>query len=121
MALVAAGSITAGCRPTATLAPAATLTWTLSPTPPHAGPATLRVVLRDARGRSLAGATVGLEGHMSHPGMAPVLASATERGPGVYDVPFAFTMPGDWILVVSALLPDGTRIERRVEVATVRP
>lgn len=121
MALVAGGSIAAGCRPTGPPAPAATLTWTLSPTPPHAGPAMLRVVLRDARGRSLAGATVGLEGHMSHPGMAPVLASATEREPGVYDVPFAFTMPGDWILLVNASLPGGTRIERRVEVTNVRP
>lgn len=120
MALVAAGSITAGCRPTAPPAPAATLTWTLSPTPPHAGPATLRVVLRDAGGASLAGATVGLEGHMSHPGMAPVLATATEREPGVYDVPFAFTMPGDWILLVNATHPEGTRIARRFDV-NVRP
>lgn len=57
---------------------------------------------------------------MSHPGMAPVLASATEHELGVYDVPFAFTMPGDWILLVNASLPGGTRIERRVEVANVR-
>lgn len=121
MALVAAGSIVAGCRPTKPPAPAVTLTWTLSPTPPRAGPATLRVVLRDTRGASLAGATVRLEGHMSHPGMAPVLAIATAREPGVYEVPFAFTMPGDWILLVNAALPDGTRIERRFDVPNVRP
>lgn len=87
----------------------------------HTGPATLRVVLRDAHGASLAGATVRLEGHMSHPGMAPVLARATEREPGVYGVPFAFSMPGDWILLLYASFADGTRIERRVDVAGVRP
>ncbi len=58
---------------------------------------------------------------MSHAGMAPVLANATESAPGVYDLRFAFTMQGDWVLLVAAVLPDGTRIERRVDVGNVRP
>jgi hypothetical protein len=58
---------------------------------------------------------------MKHPGMAPVLAAATERSPGVYDLPFAFTMQGDWVLLVSAVAPHGGRIERRIDVANVRP
>ena len=62
-----------------------------------------------------------LEGHMSHAGMAPVLADAVERTPGVYDVSFAFPMQGDWVLLVSAALADGARVERRIDVANVRP
>jgi hypothetical protein len=53
--------------------------------------------------------------------MAPVVAAAQEHEPGVYDVPFAFTMQGDWVLLVSVALPDGGRVERRIDVANVRP
>jgi hypothetical protein len=97
------------------------LTLTLRPAEPVVGPAVLTVTLRDRAGAPLQGATVRLEGHMSHAGMAPVLADATQRAPGVYEVPFAFTMQGDWVLLVSAALPDGTRVERRIDVANVRP
>jgi hypothetical protein len=58
---------------------------------------------------------------MSHAGMAPVVTDAREHAPGVYDLPFAFTMQGDWVLLVSVALPAGGRIERRIEVANVRP
>jgi hypothetical protein len=58
---------------------------------------------------------------MTHAGMAPVLANASERAPGVYDLPFAFTMQGDWVLLVSAVLKDGARVEQRIDVAGVRP
>jgi len=64
---------------------------------------------------------VKLEAHMSHAGMAPVLANASEGTAGLYAVPFTFTMQGDWVLLVSAVLPDGTRVERRIDVANVRP
>jgi hypothetical protein len=58
---------------------------------------------------------------MTHAGMAPVQADASERAPGVYDLTFAFTMQGDWVLLVSAVLKDGTRVEQRIDVAGVRP
>ena len=58
---------------------------------------------------------------MVHPGMSPVIANASERSAGEYVVPFTFTMPGDWVLIVSASLPDGRRVEKRIEVANVRP
>jgi hypothetical protein len=85
------------------------------------GPATLTVTVRDRTGVPVTNAAVRLEGHMSHPGMAPVLADGVQRKPGVYEVPFAFTMQGDWVLLVTATLPDGRRTERRVDVANVRP
>jgi hypothetical protein len=53
--------------------------------------------------------------------MAPLMAGAVERTPGVYDAAFAFTMQGDWVLLVTIALPDGTRVERRIDVANVRP
>jgi hypothetical protein len=58
---------------------------------------------------------------MTHAGMAPVLAAAAERATGVYEATFAFTMEGDWVLLVSVDLPDGARVERRIDVANVRP
>ena len=79
------------------------------------------MTLRDPHGVPLHGARVRLEGHMSHAGMAPVFADGVERAPGVYDLSFALTMRGDWALLVSATLADGARVERRIDVAKVRP
>ena len=95
--------------------------WTLRPPSPVVGPATLTVTLRDQTGAPVKGAKVSLEGHMSHPGMAPVLADAVERTAGVYDVSFAFPMQGDWVLLVSATLRGRRTVERRIDVANVRP
>jgi len=95
--------------------------WKLRPETPIVGPATLTVTLRDTSGNPVNGARVRLEGHMTHAGMAPVLADASERAPGIYDLAFAFTMQGDWVLLVSAVLKDGARVERRIDVARVRP
>ena len=103
------------------MTPRVDVAWTLSPSPPGVGPAILTVTLRGPTGEAVTGAAVRLEGHMSHPGMAPVVADARERAPGVYDLPFAFTMQGDWVLLVSVAPPGGGRVERRIEVANVRP
>ena len=97
------------------------MSWTLSPSAAVVGPALLTITLRRPSGDAVKGATVRLEGQMSHAGMTPVLAGATERAPGVYDVSFAFTMRGDWVLLVSVALPDGGRVERRIDVANVQP
>lgn len=100
----------------------ATLSWTLAPASPLVGPATVTVSLRDPAGKALlTGAKVRLEGYMSHPGMAPVVTEAAERTPGVYVAPIVFTMAGDWVLLVSATLADGGRVEQRIDVANVRP
>jgi hypothetical protein len=77
--------------------------------------------MRDKTGEPVRGARLRLEGHMSHPGMAPVTAAVTERGEGVYEAGFRFSMAGDWILVVTGDVPGVGRLTRQIEVAGVRP
>ena len=89
----------------------------------HTAPAaTLALTVNDTSGKPVTGARVCLEGHMSHAGMSPVFADAVEMQgtPGAYTMAFTFTMEGDWILLVSVVLPDGRRTERRIDVRGVR-
>jgi hypothetical protein len=117
--LLAASLLCSACGPAAdTNQP--DVAWTLSPATAVVGPAILTIRINERSG-PVTGATVKLEGHMSHAGMAPVLAAATEPASGVYEVPFTFTMAGDWVLLISGALPDGRRVERRIDVANVRP
>ena len=96
--------------------------WTIDPSPPAAGnPLVARIRLRDRSQAPVLGAKLRLEGQMSHPGMAPVVAELTERGDGEYEAQMQLTMAGDWILVVSGQLRDGTRIVKQIDLAGVRP
>jgi hypothetical protein len=91
--------------------------WTTTPSSTASGAALLgTVTLRDGASRPVRGATLQVEGHMSHPGMAPVTTAATERGEGVYDVRLDLTMGGDWTLLVTGVLPDGRRVVRRFDI-----
>ncbi len=91
----------------------------IEPDPPQIGPATLTVTLHDASGQPISGAVVELEGNMSHAGMVPVLAQASEGAPGRYLAVLEFTMGGDWFILVRADLPDGRSMERKVDVPGV--
>jgi hypothetical protein len=96
--------------------------WTLEPSPPSAGaPLVVRVTLRDRSHAPVLGARLRLEGQMAHPGMMPVVADLVERGDGVYEAQMQLTMGGDWILVVSGQLRDGTQIVKQIDLAGVRP
>ena len=91
----------------------------VSPNPPTTGPAAVVIQLTDEAGQPLAGATVELEGNMSHAGMTPVFSQAKEVEPGQYEAPLEFTMGGDWFILVKATLPDGRQLERQVDVPGV--
>ena len=91
----------------------------IEPQPPQLGPATVTVVLTDANGLPISGAEVSLEGNMSHAGMVPVFADASEVSPGTYQAGLEFTMGGDWFILVRADLPDGRSMERQVDVPGV--
>lgn len=70
---------------------------------------TLVVTLTDKDGGAITDATVRLEGNMNHAGMTPVLVEPVTDSPdGVYQVPFGFTMRGDWIVTVTVTQADGT-------------
>jgi hypothetical protein len=107
----------AGCR---TSPDPHVVSWRLEPARPAVGPATLRLTLQglpaDIRDR----ATVRVVGHMTHPGMTPAVATVTGRGHGDYDAALTFSMPGDWVLVASIVLPDGRRFEQRIDVPDVQ-
>ncbi len=96
--------------------------WRVTPSPPTAGPVRFAIELTDrGTGRPLPGATVGINGDMTHPGMQPVSATAREVAPGRYEAAFELTMAGDWVISVDARLQDGRRFERQVPLPGVRP
>jgi hypothetical protein len=94
---------------------------TLLPAPEGVGGETLSVQLVGSDGGPITNASVSLEGNMNHAGMVPVVTPAVTDDvdgdlDGVYWVPFAFTMHGDWIITVFITLADGSTLERNVDV-----
>jgi YtkA-like len=95
--------------------------WVISPGSPIVGaPAVVRVTLLDA-GAAVRGAKLRLEAHMSHPGMTPVTADAIEQAGGSYESRLTLSMAGEWTVVVSGALADGSRIIRSTQVRAVAP
>jgi hypothetical protein len=94
--------------------------WQMVPAAPVVGRESLAdVTLRFSNGDAVVGARLNLEGHMSHPGMAPVIARLTEAGDGKYSARLTLTMGGDWVMFVDGQLADGRVVRQRVaEVAT---
>jgi hypothetical protein len=70
-------------------------------------------------GVPVSGATLEIEGNMTHAGMEPVFATAIEFAPGDYRAPLEWTMGGDWFLTVHGTLPDGTEFEQQIDGLTV--
>jgi copper(I)-binding protein len=80
---------------------------------------TMGVQLADANGMPITDATVTLEGNMNHAGMVPVMADAVTdeadgTADGIYQVPFQFSMLGDWIVTVTVEKADGSTITRDI-------
>jgi hypothetical protein len=91
------------------------------PHPATVGLAQVAIQLANAAGGPVAGAIVNVEGDMTHPGMAPVFATARETGGGRYQAGLELTMAGDWVLTVRAKLPDGRMVVHTVDVKKVQP
>lgn len=53
--------------------------------------------------------------------MSPGFAEAKELEAGRYKAPLEFQMAGDWVILLHVTLPDGTKLERQIEVMGVRP
>lgn len=93
------------------------ITLAVEPAPPAVGPATLFVTLADSEGNPVEDARLNVKGDMSHAGMEPVLAEA-ESGPGgVYELPFTWTMGGDWFVTVDVTLADGRTLSQRFDLS----
>ncbi len=100
----------------ATAADGLTITMTTEPSPPVVGDGVVVLTVRDAAGQPVAGATVEIEGNMSHAGMKPSFGKAEGGQGGVYRVPLQWTMGGDWYVDVKLTLADGKIATRRFPV-----
>lgn len=96
------------------------ITFAFDPDPALVGPTQARITLTGGDGQPVTGAAVAIKGDMSHAGMQPVLTDAVEEAPGVYRGEFAWTMSGDWIVTVTATLPDGTTASQQFELSVTR-
>jgi YtkA-like len=112
--------VTAGCGSRAANGSAVTVDVNVSPPQGTGGATGVVLTLRDRDRQPVRGATLQVEAFMSHPGMAPVVATAVERGGGVYEAPLQLTMGGDWILRVTGTLPDGRTVHRQIELVAHR-
>lgn len=82
------------------------------PDPPIVGEAIILVDISDQQGRPVDGLDVAVKGDMTHAGMTPVLGTSTYQGDGLYTLPIEWTMAGDWILQLTAEMPDGRTLRR---------
>lgn len=84
------------------------ITMSLDPETPTVGDAILHITVTDADGNPIDDATINVRGDMSHAGMTPVIRQVAMGSGGEYEIPFEWTMAGDWFIEVTVTLPDGT-------------
>ena len=93
---------------------------TAIPFPPHIGQTRLVVQVADSSGRPIDDAQLAIKGDMTHAGMVPVLAEVDGGGQdGVYEIPFEWTMAGDWVVTVDLRLRDGATARQRFDLAVL--
>lgn len=90
------------------------------PFPAVVGPARLVIRVQDSAGNALDDAALSIKGDMTHAGMTPELAAVQGGGEeGYYNVPFEWTMGGDWIVTVEATLDDGRTARQRFDMTVL--
>lgn len=58
-------------------------------------------------GRPVVGASIHIQGDMTHAGMSPAIADATEVAPGLYSGQLNLSMAGDWVVISHITLRSG--------------
>lgn len=118
-ALALATALAASCHPPASVVDDLDVSWQLKPEAPAVGQTALAdVTIRLPDGSPVAGARLDLEGHMAHPGMAPLVIPLSDAGAGHYRANITLTMSGDWVMFVNGRLEDGRQLRRRVASVT---
>lgn len=96
------------------------ISMTAIPFPPHIGDTRLVIQVADAVGSPIDDAHLAIKGNMTHAGMIPVLAEVDGGGQdGVYEIPFEWTMAGDWVVTLDLRLPDGTTAQQRFDMSVL--
>jgi len=108
--------MTAACRQNTAPPPteiAVNIALAIPETPPVPGADTLTITLTDAANQPISGASMSVVADMTHAGMTPESGTGAEtEQAGVYTVPINWTMSGDYLLTITAVLPDGTTAEQ---------
>ena len=93
----------------------------VSPDPATVGDAVITLEIHDADGNPVEGATIEVEGAMTHAGMKPVIVETKSLGEGKYATQnFTFSMGGDWVIIVRATLADGSTAAQQVDLKGVQ-
>jgi membrane fusion protein, copper/silver efflux system len=95
----------------------------LEPDPPRAGDNVLRVIVKDAEGKPVDGARVGLVYDMPAMGAMPQMKGNGESKPlggGKYDVSYGLSMLGDWYITLGIEAPGHPPAELRFKVSPPR-
>ena len=121
LALAAAIFIITACNNPTETSSVVTIEHEIAPQPARVGQATVQLRVADANRQPVTGASITLEGNMTHAGMSPVFAQAKEMEPGRYQAILDFTMAGDWIILTHVTLAGGQKLEKQLDVKGVRP
>jgi hypothetical protein len=93
---------------------------TAIPFPAAVGDSRLVIQVTDLAGKPVSDARLSVKGDMTHAGMVPVLAeSQAGDKEGYYNVPFEWTMAGDWVVTVEVTLNDGRRAVERFDLTVL--
>ena len=115
LVLAAACAAATACHQATTATDDVKVAWTTTPARPIVYAETIaEIVVRDAQEQPLPSASLEIEAHMRHPGMAPVLAPVRGHGAGKYSARFRLTMAGTWVVFMTGKLPDGRSLKRQL-------
>lgn len=120
LALLMAGLLLPACQRASQQedqAPEIVVNLQVSPQPAVVGPATLLLEVQDQAGQPVQLIDLTVRGDMSHAGMTPIFAEAQQVDLGLYQLPFEWSMAGDWILSINAELADGRLLRRQLKLS----